>query len=87
MIAALCSSGTTLLSIIQANSNNEVMAVFFTYLVRKLDSQDPNWRDNSVLLLDNASYHSNPDIKQHLAFLRVPVIYSGPYSYSTGKLL
>jgi hypothetical protein len=62
MIAALCSAGTTLLSIIQANSNNEVMAVFFTYLVRQLDSQDPNWRDNSVLLLDNASYHSNPDI-------------------------
>ena len=85
MIAAICSAGTALLSIIQANSNNEVMAVFFTYLVRKLDSQDPNWRDNSVLLLDNASYHTNPDIKMHMAFLRVPVIFSGPYSYSTGK--
>ena len=63
MIAAICSTGSTFLSIIQANSNNEVMAVFFTYLVRKLDSQDPNWRDNSVVLLDNASYHTNPELK------------------------
>jgi hypothetical protein len=83
MIAAICSTGSTFLSIIQANSNNEVMAVFFTYLVRKLDSQDPNWRDNSVVLLDNASYHTNPELKQYLTWVNVPLCFSGPYSYTT----
>lgn len=83
MIAALTSSGSVFLSLIQANSNHEVMAVFFTHLVRKLDSQHPAWRDESVVLLDNASYHCHAEFKQHLAFLRVPVIFSGPYSYST----
>jgi len=63
------------------NTDTEVMALYLTELIKQLDVQDRNWRENSVLFLDNASYHSSPATRQQLAFLRAPVIYSGPYSY------
>ena len=46
---------------------------------------DKSWRENSVLLLDNASYHTHEETLKHLAFLKVPVIFSAPYSYSTAS--
>ena len=35
------------------------------------------------LLFSNASYHTCDETLKHLAFLRMEVIFSGPYSYST----
>ena len=49
-------------------------------LVGVLDQESPSWRDNSVLVLDNVSYHRIQDVKNALARLRVPVIYLCPYS-------
>jgi hypothetical protein len=34
-------------------------------------------------MLDNASYHCSEEFRQHLAFLKVPIIYGGPYGYLT----
>ena len=59
------------------------MSVFFRKLVEKLNLERPKWRENSVVLLDNASYHTNPDMLQELKSLQVPTMYLGPYSYST----
>ena len=46
-----------------------------------LDSEDPLWRDTSVILLDNASYHQSMEARAGFKKLGLPVIFSGPYSY------
>ena len=57
LIAALDTMGNIYLTLTQANSNNKTMEIYFYHLVAKLDRERPNWRDDTVLLLDGASYH------------------------------
>ena len=59
VIVGLDSTGAVYLSLTQANSNSKIMEIFFRQLTLKLDGERPNWRDNTVIILDNASYHSS----------------------------
>ena len=81
MIAAVCSQGSLHLALTQVNTNSEVFMMYLTWLTRSLDAGDINWRTNSILLLDGATYHMTPETRAHLIQLRVPVMFSGPYSY------
>ena len=59
MIAALDSNGELFLSLLQANNNSSVMALFLNQLVQRLDRERPGWRKNHVVLWDNAPYHKS----------------------------
>ena len=48
--------------------------------------ESPDFRNNSVVLLDVAKYHTSEETKEALKKLRIPTIYSGPYSYSTASI-
>ena len=56
--------------------------LYLTELLKRLILIDPFFRENSVILLDNASYHCHVDVLRHIKFLGLTVIFSGPYSYS-----
>ena len=62
------------------------MTTFLRYLSRQLDLQSPGWQENSTILVDNAAWHSNAVMKERLARLQLPLIYSGPYSYSSAPI-
>ena len=62
------------------------MTMFLRYLVRELDRESPGWQENSTILLDNAAWHTNAVMRQRLARLQLPIIYSGPYSYSAAPV-
>ena len=47
-----------------------------------LDIDQPGWQDNTVFLLDNATYHWSSDTQQALRIMGLQVIYSGSYSFS-----
>jgi hypothetical protein len=81
MLTAVDSLGGVFLSLAQANSNRQVFGMFLRYLVLKLDRDRPGWRDNTVILLDGASYHSAASTKELMAKLRLPVMMVGPYGY------
>ena len=70
-------------SLTQANTDADVMTLFLRYLARRLDRETPGWEQSSYILLDNAAWHSSATMKERLAKMRLPIIYSGPYSYST----
>ena len=65
-----------------ANTDSAIMKLFFIRFCDLLDAKDPLWRDNAVLLLDNARYHISEEILAVLQQLRIPTMFSGPYSYS-----
>ena len=59
VILAIDSIGRSYLSLMQANSNSTVMSVYLRELSKLLDESRPGWRDNTILLLDGASYHQS----------------------------
>ena len=52
------------------------------HLAETLDKERPDWRDNTIILLDNASYHKSAATLEVLKALDMPVMYSGPYSFN-----
>lgn len=62
------------------------MLVYLQYLVEQLDEERPSWRDDTVLLLDGARYHTGSKVREYLRKLDLQVIWSGPYSYSTAPI-
>ena len=82
MIAAIDDLGGLYFSLIQANVDHEVFALFMTKLVRKLTTEDANWSQKTVILLDNAPYHKEFGLMQQLRLQGCSIIYLGPYSFS-----
>ena len=46
----------------------------------------PNWRKDSVMLMDNASWHKTDTVIQTMKDLEVPLIFSAQYSYSAAPI-
>ena len=62
------------------------MTLFLRYLFRQLDRETPGWQEDSIILLDNAAWHTSRLMQKRLAKLDVPIIFSGPYSYSAAPV-
>ena len=86
LIAALDTEGNIYYSLTQANTDQNVMMVFLIHLVEQLDLARPSWKDDTVLLLDGARYHTGSKVREYLRKLELQVIWSGPYSYSTAPI-
>ena len=67
-------------------NNSETVWFFVASLCHKLQEQDPDWRQNTVFLLDNAAYHVGNYMMEKLEHYRVPVLFSGPYSYDAAPV-
>ena len=39
-----------------------------------------------MILIDNAPYHTGDEIRDYLHKMQIPIIYSGPYSYSAAPI-
>jgi hypothetical protein len=81
MITALDTEGRIYFSLSHANTNSQMMLLFLSRLCKVLDSDGWGWRDNTVILLDGAKYHTSKEARDALAYLQIPTIFSGPYSY------
>ena len=60
--------------------------IFLIHLVQQLDTERPSWRDDTVLLLDGARYHTGSKVREYMRKLELEVIWSAPYSYSTAPI-
>ena len=83
MIVALDNFGQVYLTLTQANSNSQIMALFIQEMVKKLDRERPEWRRDTVWFWDGASYHSSTETLKLLEHFKVPIMFLGSYSYST----
>ena len=86
LLVTLDSLGNVYIALTQSNSNSEIMGLFFQNLVSRLDQERPVWRSDTVLILDNAPYHTSTATMNHLKALDVPVLFSGPHSYSASPV-
>ena len=86
MIAALDNEGRIYFSLNHSSTDQDVFMLFMRYLVRKLDEDTPGWENDSIVLIDNATYHRGEDIKKYFRKMQVPIMYSAPYSFSTAPI-
>ena len=82
VLVALDTEGRIWAALTQASTDADVMTMFLQHLVRRLDSETPGWQETSTILLDNATWHTSTVMKERLAKMKLPVIFSGPYSYA-----
>ena len=61
MIAGIDTLGNAYITLTQTNTNAQVMGMYFKFLSAKLDKERPNWRWNTIILMDGASYHQDQD--------------------------
>ena len=54
---ALDSAGDGLFSLSYSNTNSDTFGLFIKHLVDHLNSTRKKWRQNTILLIDNAPYH------------------------------
>jgi hypothetical protein len=81
MIAAVDTMGNVYYALLQANSNEDTIRLFLYRLVEHLDAQRPDWRIDTVLQLDGASYHRSNATLDLFKQLNIPTMISGPYQY------
>ena len=86
LILAHDTDGRMWFALTQANTDTDIMTTFLRYMVQRLDQETPGWQENSVILLDNAKWHSNQQMKLRLNRMNLPIIYSAPYCYSTAPV-
>ena len=62
------------------------MDIFLRKLVLKLDQEDAEWRDNTVILVDNAPYHTSDSTINLMGGLNIPILFTGPHSYDAAPI-
>ena len=62
------------------------MLMFLSRLAALLTSEKADWRDNTVILLDGASYHKSEETKAHMTDLGIDVLFTAPYSYDASPI-
>jgi hypothetical protein len=86
MIAALDSCGAVFISLVQANTNACIMRIFLRNLAKNLEADDRHWHRNTVLLCDNATYHTCSSTLKVYEELGAAVLFTGPHSYSASPI-
>ena len=81
IIAALTSTGDFIYSVNCGKTNGHTFGFFLMKLCQQFDSEDLNWRKNTILMLDNAGYHRGVIARDIMEKLHLPVLYLGPYHF------
>ena len=86
MIVGIDTRGQIYLSLLQSNNNASTMRIFFHSLVKRLDAERKYWHKNTIIMLDNAKYHTCSATLKVLEELGVTVLFTGPHSYSASPV-
>ena len=81
LISAITMDGGHYFSLISGSNNQYTYMKYLRMLSRQLDKDEPDWRETSVVLMDNARIHSTPDVLATIEELGMTVLFSGPASF------
>ena len=61
MLTAIDTDGNLFYALSHGNTDFYTKQLFLSKLTMALDGQSPSWRDNSFVLMDNATYNTSPE--------------------------
>jgi hypothetical protein len=79
IIAAITSRGNMYFTVNRGRTRSKTFCLFLGKLAARLDIEDPQWRSNSIVLIDNAPYHRSKETREFIARAQVPLMFLGPY--------
>ena len=82
LILASDSLGNLWVSLTQVNTTSKMFTLYIKELVRLLDRERPDWRKNTVMTVDGASYHKTKESFAMFNALNVPLSVLSPSSYN-----
>ena len=86
MLAAIDNFGEVYLSLTQANTSANVWLLFYTKLVEKLQRENPDFRRNTLIVVDGCSAHVAKAVKEQLLLIGVPLAVTAGYSYQSSPI-
>jgi len=66
LITVLDSDGGIWFALSHANTDSDIILLFLSGLCMHLDLEYSDWRENSVILLDGAKYHTSSETRKTL---------------------
>ena len=81
IIAAIDTCGNLYASVSQVNTNKDTFQMFLSHLAAKLDSESPEWRANTFIVVDGAPYHKCPATIALVKSLGMSCLIAGPYAF------
>ena len=81
VIAAIDTDGGAYFALTQVNTDSDVFLLFLRKLFDKLTSEDRSWKENTVILIDGASYHHSDSVRGYIHKAKVKAVLTAPYSY------
>ena len=79
IIAAVSSDGKFMFTINSGKNNSATFMLFLIKLSNYLDSTNINWRQNTIIMVDNAPYHRSKYMMEKYPLLKIPLMFLGPY--------
>ena len=86
VIAAIDTNGEVYYSLTQVNTDTDVFLLFLKKLFDTLSAEDRTWKNNTVIVVDGASYHASEPVRDFICKARVTFVLSAPYSYETAPI-
>ena len=68
------------------NTDSDVFLLFLRRLCDRLTTEDRQWKQNTVVLVDGATYHRSDAVREFLRKSKVRAVLSVPYSYETAPI-
>jgi hypothetical protein len=66
----------------RGRTRSSTFCLFLAKLIAQLDTEDPAWRERSILLIDNAPYHRSKETREFIGLSKVPLMLLGPYQFA-----
>lgn len=82
LICALSITGKLYYCLLKGSNNQWTFSRYLEMLETQLTKETPEWRRDTILLLDNATIHDAPHTLKTIADLKLPVEYTGQASFN-----
>jgi hypothetical protein len=81
LVAALMDTGICHYSFVRGSHNSNSWGVFMDELSERLTRDDPNWRRNTIWLVDNHKMHHHKTVLDVIQKKKIPIFFSAPASF------
>ena len=81
VLAAIDSQGSAYMALTMCQTDSDVLCLFLKELFAKIELERPNYRQNTILLIDGAPYHRSAETHNFLCNAGIKVVLGGPYGY------
>lgn len=86
VLAAIDTQGSVYMALTMSHTDSDVLCLFLKELFAKIELERPDFRRDTVLLIDGAPYHRSEETHNFLCNLGVRTVMGGPYGYQAAPI-